>query len=332
MSDGGGLEVLDVRPELLPDEPLPPALAAGAAERRRAIRVAAARTLGRRQATKRVATVLCAVATAVCLAPLVALIAYTTARGIHALSLGFLLHEPTPPGIPGGGIANAVVGSLLIVGLGATLAIPLGILAALFLFERRGMFASALRLAGDVLAGVPSIAIGIFAYAVVVEPLGFSALAGSAALGVLMLPIVMRSAEAAMRSVPVDLREAALALGARRSRVARSVVLRGALAGLVTGSLLALARAVGETAPLLFTAFGNQFFNLSPTQPTAALPLVIFSSGTQPFPDAQQVAWGTALVLLMLVLVLSLGARAIAGRLTRTGRRAPGITEIAEGM
>ena len=309
MSGDGTGEVIDLRRELLPEEPLPPALAA-----------------------ERMATVLCAAAMAVCLAPLVALIGYTAARGIHALSLGFLLHEPTPPGIPGGGIANAIAGSVLIVGMGAAVAIPFGTLAALFLLERRGVIGSTLRLAGDVLAGVPSIAIGIFAYAVLVEPLGFSALAGSLALGVLMLPIVMRSAEAAMRAVPVDLREAALALGARRSRVARSVVLRGALAGLVTGSLLALARAIGETAPLLFTAFGNQFFNLSPTQPTAALPLVIFSSGTQPFPDAQQTAWGAALVLLVLVLVLSLGARAVTARLARSGRRPTAIAEIAEGL
>lgn len=323
---------VEVRRDPLPLEPLPPALVATAARRREAIRAAASRTLARRQAMRKVATVACGLAMAVCLAPLVALLAYTTARGLHALSLSFLVHEPTPPGIPGGGIWNAITGSVLIVGMGAVLAIPLGILAALFLLERRGAFASSLRWAADVLAGVPSIAIGIFAYAVVVEPLGFSALAGSVALGVLMLPIVMRSAEAAMRAVPVDLREAALALGARRSRVARSVVLRGALAGLVTGSLLAVARAVGETAPLLFTASGNTFFNLSPMQPTAAMPLTIFANGTQPFADAQPIAWGTAFVLLVLVLVLSVGARFVTGRLARLGRRPMGIAEIVEGV
>jgi len=264
--------------------------------------------------------VLCLVAVAISLTPLVALVAYTTSRGIHALSVDFFTHS-IPAGIPGAGISNAIVGSLIIVGLGAAMAVPVGIVTALFLLERRGLIAGTVRFAADVLTGVPSIAIGIFAYAVLVEPFAhFSALAGSFALAVLMLPIVIRSSEAAMRSVPRTEWEAGLALGVRRGRVVRSIVLRGALPGLVTGNLLAVARAVGETAPLLFTSIGSQLFNLDPSQPTAAMPLVIYAQGTSPFPVDQLIAWGTAFVLLVLVLILSVLARLVAGRLNRHAR------------
>jgi phosphate transport system permease protein len=155
---------------------------------------------------------------------------------------------------------------------------------------------------------------------VLVEPWQFSGLAGSFALAVLMLPIMIRASEAAMRSVPSDLWDAGLALGARRGRVVRSVVLRGAVPGLVTGNLLAVARAVGETAPLLFTAAGNTFFTLSPVNAMGALPLFIYAQGTQPFHDAQRQAWGAALVLLVLVLLLSVSARVVAARLNRRAR------------
>ena len=314
LRDDGELEVT----ELLPAEALPPHLAEGAGARRDAIRTAARRTLGRRRAATSVAHGLSALAVVVALVPLAALVAYTATRGLRALSIGFLIHDPTPPGIPGGGIVNAIAGSAMIVGLGAAMAIPVGVVTALFLLERRGGLAGLVRFGADVLTGVPSIAVGIVAYSLLVEPLHhFSALAGSFALAVLMLPIVIRASEAAMRAVPVDLREAAMALGARRSRVARSVVVRGALGGLVTGGLLAVARAVGETAPLLFTSIGSQFFNLSPSQPTAAMPLVIYSNGTQALPEAQLIAWGTAFVLLVLVLLLSIGARLAAARLGR---------------
>lgn len=307
---------------LLAPEPLPAALAQGAAARREFIRQAARRSLPRRHITTSIAHGLSGLAVALCLVPLAAVVAYTVSRGAHAISLGFFIHNPTPPGVPGGGIANAIAGTLLIVGVGTLMAIPVGILAALFLLERQGRLAATLRFGAGVLAGIPSIAIGIFAATLLVQPLAhFSALAGSFAIAVLMLPIVVRASEAAMRAVPVDLREAALALGARRGRVARSVVLRGALGGLVTGSLLALARAVGETAPLLFTTVGSELFNLSPFQPTAAMPLVIYNNGTQALASAQETAWGTALVLLVFVLILSVGARALAGRLNRGAQR-----------
>jgi len=294
--------------------------------RRAFVRERARRSLVRRRLASRAALVVCAGALAASLAPLVGLVAYTVGRGWPVLDGAFLTHEPTPPGVPGGGIANAIVGSVVIVALGAAMAVPVGVAAAMFLLERRGRIATTLRFCADVLTGVPSIAIGIVAYDLLIAPGGllslghYSGLSGSVALAVLMLPIVVRASEAAMAAVPAELREAGLALGVRRSRVMRSVVLRGALAGLVTGNLLAVARAVGETAPLLFTAIGSQLFSLDPTQPMAAMPLVIYNDGTQPFPAAQQIAWGTALVLLALVLVLSVTARAAAARLNRRAR------------
>jgi len=287
--------------------------------RRELVRESARRSLKRRRILGRGAIVLCVAAVAVSLAPLVALVAYTTSRGLHALSWTFLTHTPTPPGIPGGGISNAIVGSVIIVGIGTAIAVPVGTMCALFLVERRGRIAGALRFAADVLTGVPSIALGIFAYAVFVGPhiLSYSGLVGSFALAVLMVPIVIRASESAMRAVPRDLWEAGLALGVRRSRVVRSVVLRGALPGLVTGNLLAVARAVGETAPLYVTVLGSTLLATNPLQPMGALSLTIFSNGTQPYPAAQQIAWGTAFVLLALVLVLSVVSRVVSARLNR---------------
>jgi len=288
--------------------------------RRELVRRTAQRSLGRRRVLGRIAVVLCAVAVAISLAPLIAIVAYTTARGVHAWSVDFFTHVPTPPGIPGGGISNAIVGSVVIVGIAAVIAVPVGIVAALFLLERQGRIAATLRFCADVLAGVPSIAMGIFAYTVIIEPIGhFAAIAGSFALAVLMLPIIVRSSEAAMRAVPREVWEAGLALGVRRSRVVRSVVLRGALPGLVTGNLLALARAVGETAPLLFVT-SSTLWALNPTQPMGALPLYIYSFATEPSTAAQTTAWGTALLLLVLVLVLSIVARVVANRLNRRAR------------
>lgn len=291
-----------------------------AAARRAQIREITRTSLRSRRNWSRIATLLCVVAVCIALTPLVALVGYTITRGVRAISVDFFIHTPTPSGIPGGGVANYIVGTVVIVGIAAAMAAPIGIATALFLLERRGRLADLVRLCADVLSGVPSIAIGIFAYSVLVEPWHFSGLAGSLALAVLMLPIMIRASEAAMRSVPTDLWDAGLALGARRGRVVRSVVLRGAVPGLVTGNLLAVARAVGETAPLLFTAAGNTFFTLSPVNPMGALPLFIYEQGTQPFRDAQRQAWGAALVLLALVLLLSVSARAVAARLNRSGR------------
>lgn len=297
-----------------------PAEAIGA--RREFVRQSARRSLARRRLMGRIAIVLCVVAVAISLAPLVGLVAYTTSRGIKALSLAFLTHVPTPPGIPGGGISSAIVGSVIIVGLAVVIAVPIGTMCALFLVERTGRLAGGVRFAADVLTGVPSIAMGIFIYTVFVGThlLSYSGLLGSFALAVLMLPIIIRASESAMRAVPSELWEAGLALGVRRSRVVRSVVLRGALPGLVTGNLLAVARAVGETAPLLFVVLGSTLLVTNPLQPMGALSLTIYSDGTQPYPAAQVIAWGTAFVLMVLVLVLSIVARVVSARLNRQAR------------
>jgi phosphate transport system permease protein len=255
------------------------------------------------------------------LVPLAFLIGYVTKRGVGALSVAFFTHSPTPEGIPGGGISNAIVGSLLINGLALVIAMPVGLLIALFLIERRGPVANSIRFGADVLSGLPSILIGLFAYAViVVHSHHSSAYSASIALAVLMLPIMIRGDEEAMRTVPNELWEAGLALGARQSRVVRSVIVRGSVPGLVTANLLAVARAVGETAPLLFTAAGSTLFSLSFNGPMNAIPIVIFQDGTTAFKDLQQDAWGAAFVLMVGVLVLSIIGRTFAARLTRKTR------------
>jgi len=289
--------------------------------RRGEIQRTASASLTRRKVYSKIALIVCGVFLGVALVPLVAVLAYTFERGIQAWSVDFFTHLPTPAGIPGGGIQNAIVGSLIIDGIAAAGAIPFGILAGLFLAESNGRFASGVRFAADVLSGVPSIIMAIFAYALLVKPLGhFSAIAASFAIGVLMLPIIMRASETAIRSVPSTLSEAGLALGARQATVARRVTIPTALPGLITGVLLALARGVGETAPLLFTAIGSQYFSSSPFKPIAALPLVVYQDGIQAYPDLQRTAWGTALFLILLVLVLSVGSRLGAAWLRREKR------------
>jgi phosphate transport system permease protein len=268
-------------------------------------------TLGRRRLLGMSAQMVCLVCLGAAAAPLVALVAYTVARGAPALSFGFLVHPVAPAFVPGGGISTAIAGSARVVGLALVMAAPPGLLTALFLFERPGRIPAFLRFGADVLSGVPSIVIGIFAYEVVVRPMhGASTLAASIALAVLMLPIMVRADEEAIRTVSVDLQEAGAALGAPRWRVVRSVVLRGSLPGLVAGNLLALARAIGETAPLLFTLASANF----------AMTLLIFTDAQQPETSLQQVAWATALVLLGAVLALSAFARFIAWSLTRRAR------------
>lgn len=269
------------------------------------------RTLARRRLLGSSAQALCSLCLMAAAAPLIALVVYTVARGAPALSFGFLVHPITPPFVPGGGISTAIAGSARIVGLALVMAAPPALLAGLYLYERPGRLPALLRFGADVLSGVPSIVIGIFAYEVVVRPMhGASTLAASIALAVLMLPIMVRADEEAIRSVPVDLQEAGAALGAPRWRVVRSVVLRGSLPGLVAGNLLALARSIGETAPLLFTLASANF----------AMTLLIFTDAAQPETSVQQVAWATALVLLVAVLALSAFARFIAWSLTRRAR------------
>jgi phosphate transport system permease protein len=303
------------------DAPAPSSKDAEFLARRELIQASASASFKRRRTTALVVRVVFGLCVVLVLVPLVALVAYVTKRGVGALSVAFFTHAPTPAGIPGGGISNAIVGSLIINGLALAIAIPLGLLVALLLIERRGPIPNAIRFGADVLTGIPSILIGLFAYAVIVAHTGhFSAWSASVALAVLMLPIMIRGDEEAMRTVPSELWEAGLALGARQSRVVRSVVIRGSIPGLVTANLLALARAVGETAPLLFTAIGSQIFSLSLNQPMNAIPIVIFQDGSTAYKSLQQDAWGAAFVLMAGVLLLSIIGRTFAARLTRKTR------------
>jgi phosphate transport system permease protein len=290
--------------------------------RRAEVQRVAAGSLRRRQRKSIIAIVLCVACVVVALVPLVDIVAYTIERGIGAWSVAFFTHLPTPAGIPGGGIENSIIGSLLIDAVAVAGAVPIGVLTGLFLAESDGRIASGVRFAADVLSGVPSILIGVFAYGVLVTTLHhFSAIAGSFAIGFLMLPVIIRASETAIRTVPSDLSEAGLALGAKRAGIARRVVIPAALPGLVTGLLLAISRGVGETAPLLFTAIGSQYMSWSLAQPMAAMPLTVYQDGIQAYPDLQLTAWGTALFLLLLVLVLSVTARVVSARLGRTTQR-----------
>ncbi len=243
--------------------------------------------------------------------PLLLIFGFLVYQGASALNVDFFTRLPKPVGEPGGGMANAIVGSLILVGLAACLGLPLGILGGVYLAEsrdRRGPWL--IRFTADVLNGVPSIVIGIFAYTLVVLPMRrFSALAGGVALAVIMLPIVLRTTEEMMRLVPASLREAALALGLPEWKVILRVVLPTARAGIITGVMLAIARVAGETAPLLFTAFGNRFWHQGLDQPIAALPLQIFAYAIAPYDDWHRQAWAGALVLILLVFLVSLAAR-----------------------
>jgi phosphate transport system permease protein len=243
--------------------------------------------------------------------PLLWILSYVGVQGLPAISPQFFTQLPTPVGVPGGGIANALVGSLMTVGLGLLIAAPIGILAgtyaAVFPDTSLGL---ALRFGTDVISGVPSIVMGIFAYTVVVLPQRhFSALSGGIVLAFIMAPIIIRTTEEMIRLVPNSLREGSLALGAPEWKTSFSVVLPAAINGLMTGVLLAVARAAGEAAPMLFTAFGNPFMNLDYGQPVATLPHLIFVYAISPYKDWHADAWGTALVLIGLVLFLNIAAR-----------------------
>jgi phosphate transport system permease protein len=275
-----------------------------------------------RRATNVVMNALAALAAAAVVLPLVLIFGFLIVRGSTALNADFFVHLPTPVGEPGGGVANAIAGSLMLIGLAAVFGLPLGILGGLYLAESRDRrLPWVCRFLADVLNGVPSIVIGIFAYTLIVLPMRrFSALAGGFALGVIMLPIVLRTTEELVRLVPVSLREAGLALGLPQWKVVVHVVLPTARTGIVTGVMLALARIAGETAPLLFTAFGNRFWSHGLDQPIAALPLQIFSYAISPFDDWHRQAWAGALVLIAVVLGMSLCARlATKGLHTRRG-------------
>jgi phosphate transport system permease protein len=250
------------------------------------------------------------------LLPLAAVFGYLLYKGFGSLDRAFFTEIPKPVGEKGGGMANAIVGSGIILGLGSLIGVPLGIGAGIYLAEYgRNRFGDIVRFTADVLNGVPSIVMGISAYAlIVVKQQHFSAIAGAVALGIMMVPTITRATEEMLLMVPQNLREAALGLGVPRWRTSISISLKTANAGVITGIMLAFARVAGETAPLLFTAFGNSFWNLDPRQPTAALPLQIFVYAISPFEEWHRKAWGGALVLVALIVIAVSLVRYVAGR------------------
>jgi phosphate transport system permease protein len=261
-------------------------------------------------------------ATVITLLPLFIILAYLAVKGASSLNLAFFTHMPAPVGEKGGGMANAIVGTLELIGLASLMGVPVGIGSGMYLAAHRGSrFASAARFGADVMMGVPSIVVGIFAYAVVVRPMGgFSTLAGAVALAVIMIPLVTRTTEEMLLLVPHELREAALALGVPGWRTTLWVVARTAASGIATGAILAVARIAGETAPLLFTAFGNRFWSTSLTSPIASLTVQVYTYAISPFPDWQRQAWAGALVLTTIVLALELGVRWMTSGSARVAR------------
>jgi len=244
------------------------------------------------------------------------ILGYLIWNGGRSLSWAFFTHLPTPVGEAGGGMANAIVGSGKLLALASFLGVPIGFLGGVYLAEFGGRtFSFCVRYTADLLNGVPSIVIGIFAYTIVVLPMHhFSALAGGLALGVMMIPIAVRSTEESLRTVPQSLREAALALGSSKWRMVATVVVPAGIRAIVTGIVLDLARVAGETAPLLFTSFSNRFWSSGWNQPTASLPVMIFTYAISPYDDWHRQAWAAGLVLLGLVLVANIAARLLVSR------------------
>jgi phosphate transport system permease protein len=271
----------------------------------------------RRRVVDRVMVGTTYVAAAVATLPLIMILVYLAKQGASAVSWDFFTNMPKPVGEAGGGMANAIVGTLILIGLAALLAVPIGCICGIHLSEYpNSKFSSVVRFAADVLNGVPSIVIGIFAYTIAVLPVKrFSALSGGIALSLLMLPIVVRTTEELLRLVPPGLREGALALGASRSRAVFTVIVPAALPGILTGILVALARVAGETAPLLFTSFNNAFFSTRLDQPIASLTVQVYTYAISPYEDWHRQAWAGALVLVTIVLCCSLLARVATRRI-----------------
>ncbi|MBF6561442.1 MAG: phosphate ABC transporter permease PstA [Candidatus Binataceae bacterium] len=261
-------------------------------------------------------------ATAVALVPLFLVLGYLASKGAASVNWDFFTKMPAPVGQTGGGMANAILGTFELVGVACLIGVPIGVAAGIYLAENRGgALAHTIRFAADVMMGVPTIVVGIFCYAIVVKPFGgFSALAGAIALAVIMIPLVTRTAEEMILLVPHELREAALALGVPRWRTTLMVVARTAVSGIATGVILAIARVAGETAPLLFTAFGNRFWSVSPFQPISSLTMQVYTYAISPFADWQRQAWAGALVLTAIVLALELGVRWLTRGAARVAR------------
>jgi len=269
----------------------------------------------RRRITDHVMTGVAVLTVLIVLAPLFAIFAYLVYKGIGSINWAFLTQVPKPPGEPGGGMANAIVGSMLILGIASIIGVPFGVGAGIYLAEfgrnRLGLF---IRFTADVLNGVPSIVIGIVGWAILVRGRGFSALAGGVALAIMMVPTITRTTEEMLLLVPQALREAAYGLGIPRWRTTLSVTLRTATSGVITGIMLAFARVAGETAPLLFTALGNDFWSLRLNQPTAALPLQIYRYALSPYDDFHRQAWAGALVLIVLIVTAVAAVRFVVRR------------------
>ena len=277
--------------------------------------------LGRRLVDRSV-TIFCLASLGLALLPLLHILGFVFGQGMAAMTPSFFTSLPTPVGEPGGGMANAIVGTLVLIGLAGLFAVPVGVVSGVFLAEHpRSRLATAVRLAADVLNGVPSIVIGIFAYSIVVLPMQrFSALAGGVALGMIMIPIIVRTTEELLKLVPGTLRDGALALGATRARAVWTVILPAALPGLVTGILVALARVGGETAPLLFTAFNSRYWSFDLMQPISSLTVQVYTYAISPYDEWHQQAWAGAAILIGAVLCFSLLARLATRRLARMGR------------
>lgn len=277
------------------------------------------RHLGRRRAYGSLGVALALGCATLAAALLLAILGYVVVQGVGAINWAFLTQLPHPIGVPGGGVGNGILGTFIIIGIATAMAVPIGLLTGIYLaLFGRGPIPEALRFLSDVLSGVPSIAIGLFAYAVLVAPLKhFSAFSASFAFMMLMLPLLVRTSEQAIRSVPQTVREGALALGMSNFRATVHIVLPTARPAIITALLLAIARVTGETAPLLFTAFGSQFWETNPNRPMAVLALQVFTYAISPYPNWQAQAWAGALLLIVAVFVLSLGARLMLRRAMR---------------
>ncbi len=260
----------------------------------------------RRYAVNHLVTGLAVLSTLLVIAPLIAILAYLIYKGASSLNLAFFTHIPAPVGEPGGGMANAILGSGIVLGLASLMGIPIGIAAGVYLaeFGRGRLLATAIRFTADVLNGVPSIVMGIAIYSLIVmQQKHFSAFAGGVALAVMMVPTITRTTEEMLATVPHAIREAALGLGVPKWRTVLSVSLKTASPGIITGCMLAFARVAGETAPLLFTALGNQFWSYKLTEPIAALPLQIYAYALSPYDEFHRLAWAGSLVLIVMIMV-----------------------------
>lgn len=269
----------------------------------------------RRRAANLGAAVLIGLGTLIVVAPLILIFAYLISQGLGALNMHFFTRTPAPEGEAGGGWLNAIVGSVIILLVATLVGVLVGVAGGLFLSEfPRHRLMPTIRMVSDVMAGIPAIVVGLVVYALVVLHFGFSGLAGGLALGLLMIPIVVRTTEEVMKLVPLSVREAGLALGLPQWRVILSIVLPAARGGIITGVMLAVARVAGEAAPLLFTAFGSNLLELNPARPMSALPLQIYLGATSAFDENQRLAKAGALLLILLIFATSLTARLVSRR------------------